>query len=367
MGSHRSGTGSRGVARWLLAAIAAVVVVAAIAAGMVWLSGRSAQEGRDAADSCVRGDLEVHVAAAPAVVGPLRRIAEQFNSSGTVSGDYCAKIEVTGVDSPVALAALTGTWDAKLGAAPALWIPESTVWTARLAAAKPSEVSGQPTSIATSPVVLAVRGSARSTFDGVRWLDLPGRQNELRIALPTGTDSDGTYLAAQSVAAAVSRTAGAALSDEAARSPVVTGSLGRWSKDAPASTTTGAALEALTKPGDEPHAVPVVEQQLAAFVRGRGNAAPVAVYPAGPTASATFPAAVLDREGTTEAQGRAAAAFVSFLTEAEHAKPLAEAGFRVSGLPAPEKTASVAFGTVEPLAPSSNAAVIALADAVKAR
>ncbi len=367
MGSHRSGTGSRGVARWLIAAVVVVVVIAAVAAGMVWLSGRSEQEGRDAAASCVRGDLAVQVAAAPALVGPLRRIAENFNASGTVSADYCAKIEVTGIDSPVALEALTGTWDPKLGAAPSLWIPESTVWTARLAAAKPAEVSGQPTSIASSPVVLAVRGSASQAFDGVRWLDLPGRQGELRVALPTGADSDGTYLAAQSVAAAVGRTAGAALSDDAAKSPVVTGSLARWARDAPRSTTAGAALDALTKPGDGVRAVPVTEQQLAAFAQGRGDATPIAVYPSGPTASATYPAAVLDREDTTDAHDRAAADFVAFLAQDGNGKPLAEAGFRVVGQPAPAKTASVAFGTVEPLAPASNAAVISLADALNRR
>lgn len=367
MGSHRSGTGSRGVARWLIAAVVVVVVIAAVAAAMVWLSGRSEQEGRDAAASCVRGDLAVQVAAAPALVGPLRRVAESFNGSGAVSADYCPKIEVSGIDSPVALDALTGTWDPKLGPAPSLWIPESTQWTARLAAAKPAELSGQPTSIATSPVVLAVRGSARSAFDGVRWLDLSARQEQLRIALPTGAEADGTYLAAHSVAAAVARTAGAALSDEAAKSPVVTGSLARWAKDAPKSTTAGAALDALTKPGDAIRAVPVTEQQLAAFARGRGNAAPVAVYPSGPTASATYPAAVLDREDTTDAHDRAAADFVAFLTQGGNAKPLAEAGFRVVGEPAPAKTPSVEFGTVEPLAPASNVAVISLADTLNRR
>lgn len=367
MGSHRSGTGSRGIARWLIAAVIAVVVLAVIAGAMVWLSGRSEQEGRDAAASCVRGDLAVQVAAAPALVGPLRRIAESFNTSGQVSADYCAKIEVAGIDSPVALQALTGTWDRKLGPVPSLWIPESTVWTARLAAAKPAELSGQPTPIASSPVVLAVRGSARQSFDEVRWLDLPARQEQLSIALPTGADADGTYLAAQSVAAAVSRTAGAALSEDAAKSPVVAGSLSRWAKDAPKSTTTGAALEALTKPGDDVRAVPVTEQQLAAFARGRGDAAPVAVYPSGPTASATFPAAVLDRTETSDAHDRAAADFISYLTEKDHAKPLAEAGFRVPGQPTPTKTPSVAFGTVEPLAPASNGAVIALADALDHR
>ncbi|WP_133298584.1 substrate-binding domain-containing protein [Tsukamurella pulmonis] len=367
MGSHRSGTGSRGVARWLIAAVAAVVVIAAVAAAMVWLSGRSEQEGRDAAASCVRGDLAVQVAVAPALVGPLQRVAESFNGSGAVSADYCAKIEVMGIDSPVALNALTGTWDPKLGPVPSLWIPESTVWTARLAAAKPAEVSGQPTSVASSPVVLAVRGSARPGFDGVRWLDLPTRQEQLRIALPTGADADGTYLAAQSVAAAVGRTAGAALSEDAAKSPVVVGSLSRWGKDAPKSTTAGAALEALTRPGDALRAVPVTEQQLAAFARGRGDAVPVAVYPEGPTAAATYPAAVLDREETTDAHDRAAADFVTYLTERGNAKPLAEAGFRVVGQPAPAKTASVEFGTVEPLAPASNGAVISLVDTMNRR
>ncbi|GAA1006144.1 substrate-binding domain-containing protein [Tsukamurella strandjordii] len=364
MGTHRSGTGSRGLARWVVAAIAAVLVVIAVAAAMVWLLGRSEQEGRDAAATCVEGELSLKVAAAPALVESLRRVAEGFNSSGTVSNDYCPKVEITGVDSPVALSALSGTWDAKLGPAPALWIPESATWTARLAAAKPSEVSGQPTSIASSPVVLAVRGSARQTFDGVRWVDVPARQPDLRITLPTGAGADGTYLAAQTVGAAVARTGGAAITEEAARGPLVTGTLNRWAASAPKTANTTAALEGLMVPSDTLRAVPTTEQQLFAFARGRGETAPVAVYPAGPTASATYPAAVLDREGVSAAQRRAASDFVAYVGKADNAKPLAEAGFRVSGQSTPAKTPSVSFGTVEPLAPAANPAVIAIADAI---
>ncbi|GAB3135225.1 hypothetical protein GCM10027289_28550 [Tsukamurella serpentis] len=367
MGSHRSETRSRGIARWLIAAVAALVVVAAVIAGMVWLSERSAQEGRDAAATCVKGDLQVHVAAAPALVESLRRVSENFNGSAAVSADYCPKIEIRGVDSPVALAALSGTWDSKLGDAPSLWIPESTVWTARLAAAKPSVVSGSPTSIASSPVVLAVRGSARKSFDGLRWLDLPAKQAELKVALPTEADSDGTFLAAQSVAAAVGRTAGAALTDEAAKSPVVTGALERLASSAPKSTTAIAALDALSAPGDGVRAVPVTEQQLYGFTRGRGDSAPVAVYPSGPTAAATYPAAVVGGKEKSEAHERAAADFVAFITDGQNAKPLAEAGFRAAGQPAPAKTPSVAFGPVEPLAPASNGAVIGIANAIKTR
>lgn len=365
MGTHRSGSGSRGLARWVIAAIAAVLVVIAVAGAMLWLLGRSEQEGRDAAATCVEGDLQLKVAAAPALVESLRRVADGFNSSGTVSNDYCPRAEVTGIDSPVALSALAGTWDPKLGPAPAVWIPESSIWTARLAAAKPAELSGQPTSIASSPGVLAVRGSARQAFDGVRWVDVPARQADLGISLPTaGSGADGTYLAAQSVAAAVARTGGAAIDEEAARGPLVTGTLNRWASAAPKTANATAALEGLMVPSDSLRAVPVTEQQLYAFARGRGETAPVAVYPAGPTAAATYPAAVLDREGVTEAQRRAASDFVAYIGKGENAKPLAEAGFRVAGQPTPDKTSSVSFGTVQPLAPAANPAVMAIADAI---
>ncbi|WP_019202759.1 substrate-binding domain-containing protein [Tsukamurella sp. 1534] len=361
MGSHRSGTGSRGVARWLIAAVIAVILVIVVIVAMVWLSGRSAQQGKDAAAQCVRGDLQVRVAAAPAMVGPLQRIADSFNSSGTVSSDYCAKITVAGVDSPVALEALSGTWDRKLGDVPSLWVPESSVWTARLAARKPAEVSGQPSSIASSPVLLAVRGSAQKSFDGARWLDLPAKQSDLKVALPTGADGDGTYLAAQSIAAAVARTAGAPLSEDAAKGPLVTGTLARWKSGAPKSSGTLAALDSLTVPG-ETNAVPVTEQQLYSYARGRDGASPVGVYPGGPTASATYPGLVLERDDLDEAHHRAAADFVAFATKGENAKPLADAGFRVPGQPTPAKTPAVEFGTVEPLAPAANPATIALAD-----
>jgi hypothetical protein len=166
------------------------------------------------------------------------------------------------------------------------------------------------------------------------------------------------------VGAAVARTNGAQISEEAARSPLVTGTLSRWAAGAPKSADSTTALEALMVPPDSLRAVPTTEQQLYAFARGRGDTAPVAVYPAGPTASATYPAAVLDREDTSEAQRRAAADFVSYVGKGQNAKPLAEAGFRVPGVPTPAKTPSVAFGTVEPLATSTNPAVIALSDAI---
>lgn len=356
MGTHRSDFGGRGLARWVIAAFAAVVVLILIIVGVWWLGNVSDREGQEAAASCVRGDMTVPVIVTPALVEPLERAAAEFNESGTVSEDFCAKVAITGMPADTALAQLTGTWPAESGPVPALWIPETTVWTARLVASNPGALTGQPTSIASSPVVLAVPARDAAAFNDVGWLDLPGKQTELRVAVPHG---DAGVLAGLSVASALARTGGAPISDTAASSPLVNTTLTRWADAAPKTPT----LAELAAGSTKARALPILEQALFAA----DGAAFTAVTPRGATASATYPAAVLGRPEVSDAQRHGAADFLTFLTKDGNAKPLADAGFRVPNVPMPSGDSVVAFGPVDPLATPSNAAVLALADAVSRR
>lgn len=366
---------------WVAAAIVAVLVLGVI--GYRWLGGVSDREGKTAAAQCVRGDLTVHVAVDPAIDEPLAKTALAFNATRTVADDYCVKIDVTGVPSTTAMAGLVGTWDKRYGERPALWVPSSSTWAARLKTSKATAVAGNPTPLVSSPVVLAVPTDLRKPLDGVRWIDVPGLQaadgldsraegwGALRMALPTGASSDGTYLAAQSIAAAVTHTSAGPIADAAARGPQVGTTLARLASAAPTprAPTADAALTVLAGEGDAKagpiHAVPVIEQQLFAYLQTHPGAKLAAVSPSGATATATYPAVALG-DGVDEAHSQAAAEFVSFLGTGDHAKELAAAGFRAPNQPTPRATDAVPFGRFEPLPTPSESALTAIADAVTA-
>ncbi|MFC7752322.1 hypothetical protein [Tsukamurella soli] len=221
---------------------------------------------------------------------------------------------------------------------------------------------------------------ARS-LDGVAWVDVPVLQGPrglarrapgwggLRLALPTGDDSDATYLAAQSIAAGVAHAVGP-IADSVARGPQVGTTLARLASGAPKARpeTTVDALNALAAQKDPKagaiHAVPVTEQELYAYTAAHPDSGIVGVALSGGTASATFPAVSLDDQSLSDAQTHGAADFVTFLGRDANARPLAAAGFRVPDQPTPKATAAVAFATVEPLPAPSVAALTAIADAV---
>ena len=64
---------------------------------------------------------------------------------------------VTQADSNSVVNGLAGTWPAQLGERPALWIPASSVQSARLQAVAGKQIVSDARSLVSSPVVLAVR------------------------------------------------------------------------------------------------------------------------------------------------------------------------------------------------------------------
>ncbi|MGB3481981.1 MAG: hypothetical protein WBB07_07150, partial [Mycobacterium sp.] len=216
-GSHRTvAPGRRGVSVGVIAALITVVVV--VAAVILWrffgdaLSDRSAT----AAGRCLEGELTVAVLADPAIAGQLETFAEKFNGSASPVGDHCIAVAVKAADSDAVISGFSGEWPTDLGDKPALWIPGSSVSTARLqAAANPSMVTAA-NSLVTSPVMLAIRPELSPALADQSWRTLPGLQSNpnalddlnlpgwgsLRLALPTAGDSDAGYLAAEAIAAA---------------------------------------------------------------------------------------------------------------------------------------------------------------------
>ncbi|WP_018177582.1 hypothetical protein [Jongsikchunia kroppenstedtii] len=361
MGRHRGRDLRRGISPALL--WSALVVVLVVTAGVLWaaLGDRADKQADQAAKTCTEGPAQVAVAADPALVDGLKALAQQYNDTHPVVRDKCITVEVAPKDPAAVLDALKNGWDpAAMGPMPALWIPESSVWTSQLTAANPAMVSGQARSLVTSPVGLAVAGDAKDKLDGkFSWSDIPALQQEdnslrshglddwgsLRLAMPTGPQSDATFLAAQAIASAVSKAD--PLTAQAAASEAVKRALADSLDGAPRTTDGGplsglAALNTPTPAKAPLHAVPVTEQQFYATLKAQPTLNISLIYPTGKAPVADFPAAALAGNGLTGAQTGGADEFLTFISSDGRLKALEAGGFRVYGN-APTGLGSVSF------------------------
>lgn len=366
MGDHRRVGGRRGFSRGLL--IVVVVIVVLIILGFLWslLGDRIDRQSEDAADRCVEGDLGVSIISDPALAAPLKTVADKYNATNPVARDHCITIDVRPADAKVTLDGLTGTWDAaSRGQYPAAWIPQSSVWSSQLATANASAIDADPSSLVSSPVVLAIPSDAKQAIDGkVGWIDLPTLQRSeaamerlgladwgrLKLAMPIGPQSDSTMLASQAIAMEISRSS-RALSPEDAASPRVSSTLTAMLSEAPSTGSAESGVRTLMNESDaaarEIHAVPITEQQLYALTKDEAEPAVVALLPDGPTPVADFPVITLSGENVDAAQRDGVRAFIDYVHAPEQISTITELGFRGGGrLPAP--TTAVSF----PVTPS---------------
>src|SRR6201999_3552819 len=213
----RSAGGRRGVSIGVIVALVTVVVV--VAGVVVWgffgdmLSHRS----HTAAGRCVSGKETVAIVADPSIANTVQDLAENFKATAGPVGDRCMTFTVKGAASEAVLNGFIGKWPADLGGQPALWIPGSSVSTARLIGAAGQKTVSDSRSLVTSPVLLAIRPELQPAFSGANanWAALPGMQTNpnslaaanlpawgsLRLALPIGGNADASYLAGEAVAA----------------------------------------------------------------------------------------------------------------------------------------------------------------------
>lgn len=353
---RRLDTGRREVSRGVVAALTAVVVL--VGAVILWrffghaLSRRSS----DAARECLQGTATVAVAADPSIAGNITAFADRFDADATPVGDKCVDVVVTQADSDAVLKGLTGTWPAGLGERPALWIPASSVQSARLQAAAGKQVVSDARSLVNSPVVLAVRPPLKNALAQQNWAALPGLQNDpgsldarnlpgwgtLRLALPAVGSADAAFLSAEAVA-----TAAAPPNTPATAGLAAAGALLAGQPRLPANTA-DTAWTALTGPGDPAaapvHAVAMTEQQLFARTADMPDAADAVAewVPAGPVAVADYPTVLLSGPWLADEQVAAASEFARFLAKDDQLAELAGAGFRVDGVN-PEANSVVDF------------------------
>jgi hypothetical protein len=384
MGRHRGRDLRRGISPALI--WSALVVVLLVTAGVLWaaLGDRADKQADQAANTCAEGPAQVSVAVDPALVDGMKTLAQQYNDTHPVVRDKCITVVVSPKDPAAVLDMLKQGWDpAAMGPMPALWIPESSVWTSQLTAANPGMVIGHPRSLATSPVGLAVATDAKDKLDGkFSWSDIPGLQKEdsslasrgldgwgsLRLAMPTGPQSDATFLAAQAIASGVNKTD--PLTAQAVGSDAVKQAIADSLAGAP-KTSDGGPLSAMAAlntptPAKAPlHAVPVTEQQFYATLKAQPTLSISLLYPTGKAPAADFPAASLSGNGLQDAQTSGAAEFLTFISTEGRLKVLEASGFRVYGN-APPNLGPVAFTTPDLLQKPDDAAQNAVTTAVTA-
>ncbi|OBF93154.1 hypothetical protein A5790_12180 [Mycobacterium sp. 852002-51152_SCH6134967] len=359
-GSHRAVTpGRRGVSVGVIAALVAVVVL--VGAVILWrffgdaLSDRTDQ----AAARCVDGELSVAVVVDPNIAEPIQSLANRYNETAAPVADKCVKVGVKPAESDQVVNGFTEAWPQELGDRPALWVPGSSVSAARLEASSGAQAIIDSRSLATSPVVLAVRPELKNALAQQNWSTIPALQSNpssldglnlvgwgaLRLVLPLSGDSDASYLAAEAIAAA-SVPAGAPASEGIrAVNTVVAGQPQLPDKK------TSTAFDALVKASDPAaapvHAVAITEQQLYQRSAGLPNAAGVVSgwLPPGPAAVADYPAVLVSGDWLSQEQKSAASEFARFMRKPEQLAELAKAGFRTEGGTLPDSDV-VDFGPV---------------------
>ncbi len=312
-----------------------MAVLLLVSAVFLWfrLSERSDERAGVAAGECVEGPATLDVTVDPEIAAPVRAIADRYNATEPKVRDHCAKVVVTdrpSADIAAALAA-NGPWDPALGPQPGLWIPDSTrsIESVRV----PGLIEGQPESIASSPIVLAVPDQLRGALESaqVSWVDLPRLQQGsldeiglsgwggLKLALPVG---DSSLAVAAAIAGSVSGTD--PLTAEGAASGQAVAAVSGVATHAPESTDIPAALAALS--ASDPaaasiHAVPVTVRQLDTA----GGA--TAFVPAGTAPIADYPAALMAGPWVDKTQNLIAGLFAQFLRKPESLQEFTTAGF----------------------------------------
>lgn len=344
-GGHRSDTGRRGISIGVIVALITVVVVVGGVISWRFFGDVLSERTESAAQQCIKGSASVSVVADPSIAEDVKKFADTFNQKAPLVGDKCVKVVVTLADSDQVVNGFVANWPNDLGERPALWIPASSVSTARLQSVAGKQTVTDTRSLVSSPVVLAMRPTLKDALAQQNWSTLPGLQTNpssldalnlpgwgsLRLALPTVGDSDASYLAAEAVAAASAPADSAATAGLGAVNSLVAG------QPRLDDTTAAAAWKALLTDGDPAaapaHAVVTTEQQLYQRATSLPEAkSTVAEWmPPGPVALADYPTVLLAGSWLSQEQVSGASEFARFLRKPDQLAQLAKAGFRAEG------------------------------------
>ncbi|TDP91966.1 substrate-binding domain-containing protein [Labedaea rhizosphaerae] len=385
MGRHRSleeATRRRGIASWPFAVLAVVVLVLLGWLGWSWASSIMDRRAAAAAHDCPQGQAVLKVAVAPSVEKPLKEAAKRWNDARTVVYEHCVRVTIVAIDSNEVLTGLTGKWnEGKVGTRPQAWLPESSLWTNRLAATDNTLLGSAPVSVATSPVVLAVPGDGAAALamttklswgtlasvaadpDGWSRLDRKG-WGRFTVALPDPATNPASGLAIQSALAGVAKKPEGPLTGKMMSTPPVQTGIAQLAGAQPGDLpdTTQGALVMLggskSVRGAPFSAVATTEVDLYRRNTGIDGQPPAAnalieVAANGPSPVADFPFVALAGKGVDQTQIRAAQSFREFLSAAEQQVEFSKAGLRADGasqypVKAPGMRWDSTFGDLKP-------------------
>ncbi|MET0135107.1 MAG: substrate-binding domain-containing protein [Kibdelosporangium sp.] len=350
----------RGVARWPFAVAGLIALLLLGWLGLTWVNGTLERRTAARTHSCPEGDSILRVAAAPNIADAVLAAAKRWNEQDVVIRDQCIRAEVASLDTKAVFAGLTGEWNtAALGPRPHAWLPESSVWANRLAAANSALAGSTPESVASSPVVLAVPDEAVEPLDGgdsFVYGDLaaltsapdgwarygkPG-WGRFTVAMPDPADNVASVLAIQCAIAGASPQRAGPVTVETLTLPAVQQNLTQLAAARPGNTpaTPTDALIALGTAGQvqgaPDSAVPGTEVDL--YRRNLGlDGKPASARPLygiaarGPSPAADFPFLPLTGDEVDQEQLRAARKFREFLKETEQQRAFNRAGLRAAG------------------------------------
>lgn len=305
MGRHSAGTSPRKTRRRTV--VASVVVALALAAVATVVVVRGGFGPRSCASPAV-----VHVAAAPAVAPVVSRVA------GELPGQDCTRFEVQERDS-AAVAESLAVSDGS--ARPQVWIPESSLRLQWANAGGITDVPNSGTSVADSPVVLAL---AQDAAGELGW---PGRPPTWAAALAKADLALGMPDPARDPVGVAGLLGVRAVTGGAADSAAFTAALRRVSPNTTASSAElFSRLPGAAAPQKPVSAFPSSENAVLRQNSKQGERPLVAVYPEAPVPTLDFPYTVLT--SANQAQGAAAADLLHALLAPAGASALADAGFR---------------------------------------
>ncbi|MDQ2738818.1 MAG: substrate-binding domain-containing protein, partial [Actinomycetota bacterium] len=301
------------------------VVVAALTVGYFVIINR-----HDDPLACT-GSAVLPVVAAPGAAAAVNDVAAAFNSTGPIARSTCVSVSVSAMSGASTVAALAAGWKGRSTPAPGLWVVDSAADVAALDSDNAAMTAGNTnTDLATSPVVLAVRGAPGAAVGS--WRNVADGASGLKVAMPDpGTNRASRYALESILASSTPGGAGAPIAAGAVAAAAPT--LLRLARSVPtAPTTTAAALTELSAGTSSYSAVPVVESELVDF-----NAANppglTAVYPTGGTAGDAILSIPLTAPWINSAMSDAAAKFDAFLRDPKGLAILAKAGLRTGGRP----------------------------------
>lgn len=366
MGRHADEVRRRGLARWVIAVIVFVLVLAGGTTAYLLIVNRD--NPATAAGACT-GTIVLPVVASTGAAAAMTAAGTAFDATAPVARSTCVTTNVSAAPGADVAENLARDWSGEALPSPTVWASDSQTDINALDKTRPDLTSGRDAQpLATSPVVLAVQAPDALAVEGLTWsklaeavgtngtVQLPSG-DPLTLALPDPRTNRATAYALESMLAP---TGGAVTPAAVTAAKAALTKLAGNSDLTP--TTTLAALQDLHSGTAAFSAVPVVESELADY-NSTATGPLTAVYPGGATAGDQVLASTLTASWVDPTQSEAGAAFTGFLRAPKGQAVLAAAWLRVPG------TTTAAVGGVDftqsvpalPAAPAGLPAMLATA------